>query len=185
MRKVRDAGANQPKVIRCYNYKGECHIAKPCIAKKRVKDSEWFKDKMLLAQAQEERAVLHEEEQYFLADSLEENDNYCDDEATTNAIFMANLSLAGSLNDDTIGPTYDSNTLSEYMVTIKDKDAHYVPLLVQDKNMMVFVIEQMKSQVEKCTTVNQEAKSVNESLTCELEKYKARVKALESGYNSK
>ncbi|GKF05858.1 hypothetical protein Tco_0036526, partial [Tanacetum coccineum] len=152
-------------------------------------------------------------------------DSDCDDEATTNAIFMANLSLAGLPNDDTIGPTYDSNTLSEvphydtyhdddvlnsdiqetkyaeltsdsnvisnvisyaeYMVTIKDEDAHYVPLPVQDKNMMVFVIEQMKSQVEKCTTVNQEAKSVNESLTCELEKYKARVKTLESGYNSK
>nr|GEW44865.1 hypothetical protein [Tanacetum cinerariifolium] len=88
----------------------------------RVKDSEWFKDKTLLAQAQETRVVLHEEQQEFLADRLEENDvcdalqlhttthfktdhvdaydSDCVDQATANAIFMANLSSAGSLNND-------------------------------------------------------------------------------------
>ncbi|GJS68311.1 retrovirus-related pol polyprotein from transposon TNT 1-94 [Tanacetum coccineum] len=50
---VGNAGTNQPRVIRCYNCNGESHIAKHCTAKKRVKDSEWFKDTMLLAQAQE------------------------------------------------------------------------------------------------------------------------------------
>nr|GEU62032.1 retrovirus-related Pol polyprotein from transposon TNT 1-94 [Tanacetum cinerariifolium] len=48
---VRDARANQSRIVRCYNCMGEGHIAKQCTAKKRVKDSEWFKDKMLLAQA--------------------------------------------------------------------------------------------------------------------------------------
>ncbi|GKC61504.1 hypothetical protein Tco_1089102 [Tanacetum coccineum] len=75
---IGEAGANQPWVIRCYNYSGEGHIAKQCTAKKKVKDSEWFKDKMLLAQAQEAGVVLHEKQQDFLADGLEEND-YCDD----------------------------------------------------------------------------------------------------------
>nr|GEX18195.1 hypothetical protein [Tanacetum cinerariifolium] len=63
-------------------------------------------DKMLLAQAQEARVVLDEEKQDFLADN-------CDDEATTNVIFMANFSHIGSLNDDMIAPRYDSDTLSE------------------------------------------------------------------------
>ncbi|GJZ66595.1 hypothetical protein Tco_0623291 [Tanacetum coccineum] len=71
----------------------------------------------------------------FLADSLEETydcedlqlqattnfkayhvDAYdldCDDEATTNAIFMANLAPVGSLNDDTVAPRYDFDTLFE------------------------------------------------------------------------
>ncbi|GKC61910.1 hypothetical protein Tco_1089508 [Tanacetum coccineum] len=127
--------ANQPRVIRCYNYKGEGHMAKQCIAKKRVKDSEWFKVTMLLAQAQEAGVVLDEEQHDFLADSLEETDDYedlqllvianfkadhidtydsdCNDEATANAIFMANLSPVGSLNDDTVAPRYDSDTLSK------------------------------------------------------------------------
>ncbi|GJR73111.1 retrovirus-related pol polyprotein from transposon TNT 1-94 [Tanacetum coccineum] len=131
---VGNAGVNQPRVIRCYNCNGEGHIAKQCTAKKRVKDSEWFKEKMLLAQAQEAGVVLNDEQQDLLADSLEETDDCedlqlqatanfkadhvdaydsdCDDEAIANAIFMANLSLVGSINDDIVKPRYDSNTLS-------------------------------------------------------------------------
>nr|GEX53946.1 hypothetical protein [Tanacetum cinerariifolium] len=69
------AKANQLRVIRCYNCKGEGHMAKQCTVRKRVKDCEWFKDKMLLDQAQEARVVLDEEQQDFLADSLEETND--------------------------------------------------------------------------------------------------------------
>ncbi|GJZ78230.1 integrase, catalytic region, zinc finger, CCHC-type containing protein, partial [Tanacetum coccineum] len=50
---VGNAGTNQQRVIRCYKCNSEGHIAKQCTTKKRVKDSEWFKEKMLPAQAQE------------------------------------------------------------------------------------------------------------------------------------
>ncbi|GKB42581.1 hypothetical protein Tco_0887523 [Tanacetum coccineum] len=53
-------------------------VAKQCTTKKRVKDSEWFKEKMLLAHAQEAVVVLHEDQQDFLADRLEEMED-CDD----------------------------------------------------------------------------------------------------------
>ncbi|GJX44439.1 retrovirus-related pol polyprotein from transposon TNT 1-94 [Tanacetum coccineum] len=81
------------------SYSSEGHMAKHCTARKRVKDSEWFKDKMLLAQAQE-------------GDSI------------TNTIFMENLSPVGSLNDDTVAPNYDSYTLSEvpHYETYHDSD---------------------------------------------------------------
>ncbi|GKF01604.1 retrovirus-related pol polyprotein from transposon TNT 1-94 [Tanacetum coccineum] len=75
---VGNAGANQPRVIRCYNCNGEGHIVKQCTAKKMVKDYEWFKDKMLLAQAQEAGVILNDEQQDFLANSLEET-NDCED----------------------------------------------------------------------------------------------------------
>nr|GEW06813.1 reverse transcriptase domain-containing protein [Tanacetum cinerariifolium] len=75
---VGNVGANQPRVVRCYNCNGEGHIAKKCTSKKRVKDFEWFKDKMILAQAQEAGVVLNDEQQDMLADSLEETDD-CDD----------------------------------------------------------------------------------------------------------
>ncbi|GJR24415.1 hypothetical protein Tco_0972942 [Tanacetum coccineum] len=106
-----------------------------CTAKKRVKDFEWFKDKMLLAQAQKAGVVLNEEQQNLLADSLEETDDCedlqlqattnskanhvdaydsnCDDEATANSIFMVNLSPVNSINDDTVEPRYDSDILSK------------------------------------------------------------------------
>ncbi|GKD30148.1 hypothetical protein Tco_1240926 [Tanacetum coccineum] len=187
-----------------------------------VKDSEWFKDKMLLAQAQEARlqAITN-----FKADHIDAYDSDCDDKATTNAIFMANLSPIVSLNDDTVAPHYDSDTLFEvphydtyhdsdvlnsniqeleyteniisnnesydelkgnsdvisytdYMLTIRNDKDNYVHPPIQKNDMMLSVIEQMKSQVEKCNKVNQEAKSVNESLTSELERYKDRVRVL-------
>ncbi|GJY63248.1 hypothetical protein Tco_0464708 [Tanacetum coccineum] len=213
-------------------------MAKQCTTKKRAKDAEWFKEKMLLAQAQKAGVVLHVDQQDFLADILEENDDCddlqlhttanfkadhvdsydsdCDDEATTSAIFMVSLSPVGSINGDIVGPTYDSDILFEvpnydtyhetdvlnsdiqeteytkhivfnnescdeltsdsnvisyadYMVTIENDDAQYVPPLVQDNDMILSVIEQIKFQVERCNTVNQETKSVNESLTSELE----------------
>nr|GEV10066.1 hypothetical protein [Tanacetum cinerariifolium] len=86
---------------------------------------------MLLAQGQEVGFVLNEEQHDFLADSLEETDDCedlqlqattnfkadqvdaydsdCDDEATANAIFMANLSPIGSIKADKVKPRYDSD----------------------------------------------------------------------------
>ncbi|GJZ88550.1 integrase, catalytic region, zinc finger, CCHC-type containing protein, partial [Tanacetum coccineum] len=190
-----------------------------------------------------------EEQQDFLADSLEDLDSDCDDlqlhtisifkadhvdafdsdfdEApTTSAIFMERLSHAGSIDGDTVCLTYnsdilfkvphynsyhetdmlnlvvqetkyskhviynndsydeltsDNNVISypEYMVTIENDVAQSVPPPAQDNAMILFVIEQMQSQVERRKTVNQENKSVNDSLTSELERYKEKVKVLE------
>ncbi|GJZ44858.1 hypothetical protein Tco_0592454 [Tanacetum coccineum] len=133
----------------------------------------------------------------FKADHVDAYDSDYDDEATTNAIFMANVSLVDSLNDDTVSPRYDYDTLSEvpyydtyhdsdvlnsniqelgyienivstnksydelkgnsdvisytnYMLTIGDDADIYVPPILQKNDMMLSVIEQMKSQVENC-----------------------------------
>nr|GEZ96107.1 Gag-Pol polyprotein [Tanacetum cinerariifolium] len=167
-------------------------MAKQCTARKRVKDSEWFKDKMLLAQAQEAGVALDKEQHDFLANSLEETDD-----STANAIFMKNLCHVGPLNDETVALHYDSDTLSKvphydtyhdhdvlnsnihdlgyieniiysnesydelkgnsdvlsytnYMLTIRNDKDNYVPPPIQKDDMMLFVIKQMKSQVENC-----------------------------------
>nr|GFB02656.1 retrovirus-related Pol polyprotein from transposon TNT 1-94 [Tanacetum cinerariifolium] len=56
------------RVITCYNCKGEGHMSKQCTKPRRKRDAEWFKDKVLLVQAQANREVLKEEELEFLAD---------------------------------------------------------------------------------------------------------------------
>ncbi|GKC85057.1 hypothetical protein Tco_1140774, partial [Tanacetum coccineum] len=99
-----------------------------CTTKKMVKDSEWFKEKILLAQAQEAGVILQEEQQNFLADGLEDLDS------------------DGSINGDVVGTTYDSNILSENDV------AQSVPPLEHDNTMVLSIIEQMQSQVEQCNT---------------------------------
>ncbi|GJU29482.1 retrovirus-related pol polyprotein from transposon TNT 1-94 [Tanacetum coccineum] len=52
------------KPIKCYNYNGLGHIARECPRPKRLQDSDYFKDKMLLM---ENGAALDEEQSLFLA----------------------------------------------------------------------------------------------------------------------
>ncbi|GJR45834.1 hypothetical protein Tco_1313937 [Tanacetum coccineum] len=152
---VGNTGANQLKVIRCYNCK------------------EWWG--MLLAQAQEAGVVLDEEQQDFLADSLEETDDCEDlqlqattnfkadhvdaydsdcDEATTNAIFMAIFSHVGSLNDDTVAPRYDSDTLSG----VPHYNTYY------DSDVLNSNIQELE-YIEKHRKVKKDKKKHNQSKT--------------------
>nr|GEX47215.1 hypothetical protein [Tanacetum cinerariifolium] len=60
-------GEKQKTVI-CYNYKGEGHMSKYFTKPKGKRDDAWFKDKVLMVQAQANGQILHEEELSFLAD---------------------------------------------------------------------------------------------------------------------
>ncbi|GKG04533.1 hypothetical protein Tco_0314920, partial [Tanacetum coccineum] len=65
---------------------------------KRPQNSDYFKDKMLPMQAQENGVVLDEEELLFLADECDAFDSDADDKPTAQSIFMANLSSARPTN---------------------------------------------------------------------------------------
>ncbi|GJR81288.1 hypothetical protein Tco_0152073 [Tanacetum coccineum] len=64
------SGSNSGKqrTVIYYNYKGEGHMSKQCTKPKRKWDDSWFKDKVLLVQAQANGQILHEEELDFLVD---------------------------------------------------------------------------------------------------------------------
>ncbi|GKE73168.1 hypothetical protein Tco_1535209 [Tanacetum coccineum] len=151
-------------------------MAKKCTARKRMKDSEWFKEKMLLAESQE--AGVLQATIKFNTYHVDAYDSDCDDKATANAIFMSNLSPVGSLNDDTVAPRYDSNIQEQgYIENIVSNNESYDEL-PEKNDMILSVIEQMKSQVEKYNMVNQEKQSEIESLTSDIERYKDRVRVL-------
>nr|GEV28318.1 integrase, catalytic region, zinc finger, CCHC-type, peptidase aspartic, catalytic [Tanacetum cinerariifolium] len=123
--------SGKQRVIVCYNCKGEGHMSKQCTKPKRKRDTEWFKDKVLLVQAQANGQVLQEEELEFLADpgmaesssnqnvvttsaayqanNLDAYDSDCDELNSAKISLMGNLSHYGSDNlAETYKQLYDS-----------------------------------------------------------------------------
>ncbi|GJR24032.1 putative RNA-directed DNA polymerase [Tanacetum coccineum] len=83
--------SGKQRIVICYNCKGEGHMSKQCTKPRRKRDDSWFKDKVLLVQAQASGQILHEEELAFLADpGIPEELN------TAKVALMANLTHYGS-----------------------------------------------------------------------------------------
>nr|GEU50325.1 hypothetical protein [Tanacetum cinerariifolium] len=57
----------QARVVKCYNCQGE-GMDRQCTQLKRPRNAAWFKEKAMLAEAQESRQILDEEQLAFLAD---------------------------------------------------------------------------------------------------------------------
>nr|GFB48295.1 hypothetical protein [Tanacetum cinerariifolium] len=61
--------------------------------------------------------------------------------------------------------------------------SHHGSNALAEDALILSVIEQLKTQVINCTKINLDNKSVNDTLTAELERYKEQVKVLKEGQN--
>ncbi|GKF09341.1 hypothetical protein Tco_0043565 [Tanacetum coccineum] len=66
LNRVGNANPGQARQVKCYNCNGIDHIARNYTQPKRPQNFKYFKDKMLLMQAQENRVALDEEQLLFL-----------------------------------------------------------------------------------------------------------------------
>ncbi|GJR20499.1 hypothetical protein Tco_0969026 [Tanacetum coccineum] len=188
---VGNANPGQAKPIQCSNYNGIGHEARQCTQPKRPQNSDYFKDKMLLIQAQENGVVLDEEQLLFIAGG--QDNTFDDDVDEPPTMFLANLSSADPIYDD-VCPSYDLDILSEvqdhdnYLDSVGeyhkvhemqndvqqnyvvDSDAEYM----SDSNIIPY-----EQYVAQCIFANEQNKVVNESLTAELARYKKQVKIYE------
>nr|GFB95790.1 hypothetical protein [Tanacetum cinerariifolium] len=149
------------RVIVCYNCKGEGHMSKQCTKPRRKRDAEWFKDKVLLVQAQANGQVLQEEELDFIADpgTAESFSNQAI--ITTNAAYQADDLDAYDLDCDELNSAkvalmanlshYGSNTLAEYMNESQYNTVQNSTLPALQDDLILSVIEQLKTQVVNYT----------------------------------
>nr|GFD27452.1 hypothetical protein [Tanacetum cinerariifolium] len=135
-----------------YNYKEEGHMSKQFTKPKRKRDDSWFKDKVLLVQAQANGQILHEEELLFLADplilegqatqtvithnaayqadDLDAYDSYCDELNTAKFALMVNLSH------------YGLDTLAKYVIESQQAAVRNSKTSTQQDALILSVIEQ-------------------------------------------
>ncbi|GKG06914.1 hypothetical protein Tco_0329883, partial [Tanacetum coccineum] len=81
--------------------------------------------------------------------------------------------------------TSDSNIISysQYVIESQQAAVQNSKSSAQQDALILSVIEQLKSQVVNYTKINLKNKSVNDTLTAELERYKEQVKVLKEGQN--
>nr|GEW98204.1 hypothetical protein [Tanacetum cinerariifolium] len=201
---------HKTNIDRIHAYLGQHEFhANECTKPKRKRDNLWFKDKVLLVQAQVNGQILHEEELTFLADpeitegqatqtvithnaayqadDLDAYDSDCDELNTAKVALMANLSHYGSdalvevHNPDNV----DSNMINQavqYVIESQHAPIQNSNSFAQQDALILSVIEQLKTQVVNYTKINLDNKSVSDTLTDELKRYKEQVKVLKEDY---
>ncbi|GJT20937.1 ubiquitin carboxyl-terminal hydrolase 12-like protein [Tanacetum coccineum] len=202
----------QAKVVKCYNYQGEGHMARQCTQPKRPRNDAWLKEKAMLAKAQKARQILDEEKLAFLADpgipdskaaqttipntaafqtqDLDAYDSDCDDVSNAKAVLMANVSNYGSdviLEVPYFEPYHtdmDNQSVHEMQGFEQTSVADFTDNEITN-SMILSVIKQMPEQMINHVNNWEKAnqEKINESVTVELERYKERVKIFEQRLN--
>ncbi|GJY12724.1 retrovirus-related pol polyprotein from transposon TNT 1-94 [Tanacetum coccineum] len=179
------SGSNSGKqrTVICYNCKGEGHMSKQCTKPKRKRDDSWFKDKVLLVQAQTSGQILHEEELAFLADpgipegqttqtvithnaayqadDLDAYDSDCDELNTAKIALMANLSHYGS---DALAEVHNHNMINQAVQVMPSSEQsnvvnHSETEITSDSNIIPYsqyVIESQQAAVQNSNSSAQQ-----------------------------
>nr|GEW34415.1 hypothetical protein [Tanacetum cinerariifolium] len=142
---------------------GEGHMARQCTQPKRPRNAAWYKEKAMLAKAQESGQILDEEQLTFLVDSgvqdgqaiqtiilnnaafqnqdLDTYDSDCDDISNAKAVLMANIS------------NYDSDIILEIKQTLYDGiviyNKHVAMHVIDDEETLILEEESRSKMSEK------------------------------------
>nr|GEV34536.1 retrovirus-related Pol polyprotein from transposon TNT 1-94 [Tanacetum cinerariifolium] len=173
------------RIVICYNCKAEGHMSKQCTKPTRKRDDSWFKDKVLLVQAQANGQILHEEELAFLADPI-----------IREVALMENLSHYGSdaLAKNTsaiVIPNFEETLMlaeqSRSKMLLKQKDATMLEKKVNTTPVDYAVLNQLSQDFET-RFVSQTELSGEQAFChdlCVINDVNARVKSKSVKKNSK
>ncbi|GJV95508.1 hypothetical protein Tco_1547085 [Tanacetum coccineum] len=171
-------------------------MARQCTQPKMPRNSAWFNKKMLLVHAQESsqtgyldaydsecddissaKAVLMANLSSYDSEVLSEvphHDTYQNDDMINQSVQemkYSEQSLIDYVPDNDI--ISDSNIISyeHYLKEMQNPIVQDTNSPAQQDAMIMFVFEQMSTQVTKCTEATKKTQNFNESLIAELERY--------------
>ncbi|KAI3685310.1 hypothetical protein L6452_34552 [Arctium lappa] len=132
--------------MKCYNYGRFGHFAKDC-RKPKVRNSEYYKNKMLLSKQQEAGKALMAEDEYWLDHSDQESDEGEKDETTHLCLMGKNQSEAEADSDDGDNDEVCNLTESDFL---------------NQMHAMMSKLQELESKVkrEKCV-INEKNQSIH------------------------
>ncbi|GJX29724.1 retrovirus-related pol polyprotein from transposon TNT 1-94 [Tanacetum coccineum] len=149
----------QQSGIQCFNCKEFDHFAKECKKPKRVKDSTYHKEKMLLCKQAEKGVQLQAEQSDWLADTDDEID---EQELEAHYSYMAKIQEV---------PNADSGTDSEQS---EQNDQNAIEC-DDERVALANLIANLKLNVDKNKKIQKQLKKANASLTQELKVCKSTL----------
>nr|GFB38909.1 hypothetical protein [Tanacetum cinerariifolium] len=162
-------------------------MSKQCTKPKRKRDAEWFKDKVLLVQAQANGQVLQEEELEFLADPGTTKSSSNQNVITTNDAYQADDLDAYDSDYDELNPTKIAlmANLSHYgsdnMVEINNQDSrtnHLIPQEIQESLEQKITILKNDFQKEESRNIDRELALEKQALGFQNPCYLKKVQQL-------
>ncbi|GJS06894.1 retrovirus-related pol polyprotein from transposon TNT 1-94, partial [Tanacetum coccineum] len=190
-------------MVICYNCKGEGHMSKQCTKPKIKRDDSWFKEKVLLTvithnvayqaddldaydsdcdELNSAKVALMANLSHYGSDALAEVHNH--DNMNNNVAHQAMQVMSSSQQSNVVNHleteiTSDSNIIpnSQYVIESQQVTVQNSNSFAQQDDLILSVIEQLKTQVANCTKTNMENKCVNDTLTPGVLKgYKEQLK---------
>nr|GFA75419.1 hypothetical protein [Tanacetum cinerariifolium] len=157
--------SEKQRTVICYNCKGEGHMSKQCTKPKRKKDEAWFKDKYVITN-----------NAAYQADDLDAYDSNCEEINSAKIALMENLSHYGF---DNLAEVHNPDTVTNNVI---NQAVQAMPISEQSN-----IMNQSNTKITNDSNVipysQYDNKSVNKTLTAELERYKNHVRILKEGNN--
>nr|GEY22526.1 retrovirus-related Pol polyprotein from transposon TNT 1-94 [Tanacetum cinerariifolium] len=148
------------------NARGAGHIARNCTQPKRPQNSEYFKDKMLLMQPQENRVALDEEQLLFIAGR---QDKDIDEDVDEQSVQDLALNVDNVFQADDCDAS-DSDYVKDNAMPVVQSNVSSIP---NDAYMMI--LNDMHEQPAQHVSVTTQNNVVDKSLTAKLATYKEQV----------
>ncbi|GJR99101.1 retrovirus-related pol polyprotein from transposon TNT 1-94 [Tanacetum coccineum] len=167
--------SGQARIVKCYNCQGEGHMARQCTQPKRTRNAAWYKEKAMLAEAQEAGQILDEEQLAFLADpgteDLDTYDSDCDDISNAQAVLMANISNYGSdvISEEKANKEQNNESVTAELERYKERVKTFEQRLNIDLSSREKMIDsQMDDMIREKLALKEQVDSLEQNLSKQI-----------------